>query len=508
MAPKQFHSHNSCRAMANNTMIPGTHPKSTSLVKRKRVTGFAFTCLAIAEFLCCAGAHCSAGIIYPKAPPNGRSIVNKNLDLKFLGVSRLKDLTIAEPFKEYFVSDLTNVNSKPLLFRAKLGAWKYVLMRGTNGVGEALLDANSKTGKIVGFNSLEQPGFANEMLEALRRGRQLPEVNRRNYEVRFLEVTAVYFVAVWLHNEQDDILLPLPPTFGRMKAYLPYSEDQIAKILKSDIERVTESSEELSFQPSLDSDDVELRIAALAALDLKSSQAKDSIPAISKLAMSSDLRESMSAIHVLNRMGTAARDASSVLVQIIMDKTRDERVRYVAAYALTRVRPSGEQTVAVLVPLLQENDREMRMLAVASLGAIGPEATEAVPPLLKQYKKEDDSGRIQIIHSLGNIASDKAVPILIEALKDKTKSGRSFVREASATALGQIGPKAKAAVPDLISTLEDPEPSIRRAAAIALGNIGSDAKEAVPILERLLNDPELPVSSSARSALGRITGEN
>jgi hypothetical protein len=37
-------------------MIPGTHPKSTSPVKGKRVTGFAFTCLAIAEFLCCACA--------------------------------------------------------------------------------------------------------------------------------------------------------------------------------------------------------------------------------------------------------------------------------------------------------------------------------------------------------------------------------------------------------------------------------------------------------------------
>jgi len=77
-------------------------------------------------------------------------------------------------------------------------------------------------------------------------------------------------------------------------------------------------------------------------------------------------------------------------------------------------------------------------------------------------------------------------------------------RDAAASALGNIGPDAREAVPALVTALNDSKRDVRYEAAWALGNIGPDARDAVPALVTALNDPDAAIRRNAAEALSKI----
>jgi hypothetical protein len=199
------------------------------------------------KFLLCfalvGSGLCRAAIIYPKTPDGGREIVIENVGRELrahpdtLGGLRMEDLTIAEPHREYFVTNLANLASGHLLSETASRSWRYLLVRGTNNaVGVATLIDDGKNG--LKFNDLQQPFFPDAPLEALRAAEKLPQIKKQDYEVRGLGIAPLNFTAVWLHGKSDDIIIPLPPTFGRFNDYQSYSESQILKVLKKDAAKV------------------------------------------------------------------------------------------------------------------------------------------------------------------------------------------------------------------------------------------------------------------------------
>jgi hypothetical protein len=186
--------------------------------------------------------HCPAAIIYPKAPEGGRQIVYEDAastlrtDPRFLGGFRIEELTIAAPCRNYYVG-LSNLVSGQLLSATKSGgSWTYLFIHGTNAVGMGGLIADEKTGKALKANGLGFSDLSSATLEALRIAEQLPQVKKQEYELRRLDSPGILFFAVWLHGESDDIIIPLPPTFGRWNAYQPYSENEMMKLLKPEAE--------------------------------------------------------------------------------------------------------------------------------------------------------------------------------------------------------------------------------------------------------------------------------
>jgi len=77
-------------------------------------------------------------------------------------------------------------------------------------------------------------------------------------------------------------------------------------------------------------------------------------------------------------------------------------------------------------------------------------------------------------------------------------------RQYAIKSLGEIGPEAKAAVPNLSEALKDEGEDVRRAAAEALGKIGPEAKSAMPVLIETLSDEELYVRKNAAEVLDKI----
>ena len=121
---------------------------------------------------------------------------------------------------------------------------------------------------------------------------------------------------------------------------------------------------------------------------------------------------------------------------------------------------------------------------------------------IEDLKDNDAEVRISAAAALGEIgpAAKAAVPNLIETLKDQ--NGR--VRGSAARALGEIGPDAKAAVSSLIEALNDENSGVRADAAHALGRIGPDAKDAIPHLSKTLKDGIAAVRGLTVDALWRI----
>jgi len=208
----------------------------------KAVIGLVLVCLITGGIFRGVGGNCGAAIVYPKAPEGGRRIVYENAsstlrtDPPFLGGFRIEELTIADPYQNYYVH-LTNLASGQLLSAAKPGDWTYLFTHGTNAVGAATLIADKKTGKALQSPGLYQSNFSNETLEALRMAQQLPQIQKQDYELRRLDSPPILFVAVWLHGKSDDIIIPLGATFGRWNAYQPYSERQMVKLLEPEAKK-------------------------------------------------------------------------------------------------------------------------------------------------------------------------------------------------------------------------------------------------------------------------------
>jgi HEAT repeat protein len=125
-----------------------------------------------------------------------------------------------------------------------------------------------------------------------------------------------------------------------------------------------------------------------------------------------------------------------------------------------------------------------------------------VGDLIKSLGDKEELHRAVAASALGELGPDarEAIPALTVALGDKSNK----VRSRAFSALGSIGPAAKSAVPLLIKGMRDKDKSVRWSSAWALGRLGPAAGKAVPDLVAALNDQDPDVASCAVEALGSI----
>ena len=254
-------------------------------------------------------------------------------------------------------------------------------------------------------------------------------------------------------------------------------------------------------------------------------------------------------VDALAAMGTGAKPAVPALLPLIADANVSPATRLkivaavaladpsskevAAALALATLNPMPADAVAALVTLAK-TDREqltrvvaMKALAVAgakakaaradvaaiasgenpapaawgkvALAAIDGDITKAAPTIRAGLNDRYVVARVVYAEALVMIGPTPAdVPALLKLMREKMDGAK----EASAAALGRIGPAAKEAVPRLIELLEDRSGEVRSAAAEALGRIGPAAAAAVPKLRERLTDPM--AATAARRALDAL----
>ena len=181
----------------------------------------------------------------------------------------------------------------------------------------------------------------------------------------------------------------------------------------------------------------------------------------------------------------------------------DRAVRYRAARALVAMgQAAAPATGALARAVSADADDQVRLEAARALAAIGPAAAAAVPALRDGLGDESPFVRFEAARALGmfGVAARDAVESLAALL---TQEGlEASTRDMAATALGEIGPDAAAAVPQLVQAMRDNS----HAAADALGRVGPRAADAVPALAEVVIDPKasVDVREAAAWSLGRI----
>jgi HEAT repeat protein len=207
-------------------------------------------------------------------------------------------------------------------------------------------------------------------------------------------------------------------------------------------------------------------------------------------------------------LGRLGDSSAGSLRQALKDP--DAQVRRNAAVALTLLTPrAAEPAVPDLLECCKDKDLELRKAAVGALVRLASPkeavAQQARGPLLALLKDADLEVRRNAALALGYLGGPESTPA-VTILRDALKGGVLPLRRQAALALKNIGPDARAALPELRMALHSPDGELKRNAAVALIGFKDAGEPAVPDLVQLVQDrkEDAEVRKQAAVALSRI----
>jgi hypothetical protein len=200
-------------------------------------------------------------------------------------------------------------------------------------------------------------------------------------------------------------------------------------------------------------------------------------------------------------------------------KSTSSTVRQVAAerimHSLHLNVPEAEALLLTprLIGLLQDSNKMVRLFSAGALGNIGPRASKAVPALILALN-DNDLGpapgskvyvRAWTATALGKIgpAAASAVPTLQILLTDPDHN----VRAPAGVALWKIHGDVETTLPIIIEQLADQSPASKAPWITCLGEMGPRAKAAIPALTDQLNHATGPERDLITNALFKIDPE-
>ena len=161
------------------------------------------------------------------------------------------------------------------------------------------------------------------------------------------------------------------------------------------------------------------------------------------------------------------RHSANALTKIgWLPQTEEEKILYYGARQnwdeLVKI---GRASAVVLLESLSADNEDVRLGAEATLVKIG---IMIVPELLEALRADQRTVRVSVIRVLGKLQEPRAIPGLLEALKEKDPYLHD-IREAAAEALGETGDAR--AIPGLTDALKDPNADVCWLAAEAIEKI-------------------------------------
>jgi HEAT repeat protein len=180
---------------------------------------------------------------------------------------------------------------------------------------------------------------------------------------------------------------------------------------------------------SLKHSDAEVRRSAAVALESFGAEAAAVVPVLTEALDDADVVTQVAAARTLGQIGSAA------LPGLLQALTKPEKqVRREAIWALVRMGSAAKEAVSVLAGALRDSDLRVRLGAAQALGAIGPDASAAIPALIESLK---DSSLI--LCRLAAQALTRLGPEAVPALERASCSEDKFVRREAKWALRHLG---------------------------------------------------------------------
>jgi HEAT repeat protein len=197
---------------------------------------------------------------------------------------------------------------------------------------------------------------------------------------------------------------------------------------------------------------------AIEAIVAISSDPKEAVPVL--IPLLEDANADFYAYCALCEMGPAAKEALPTIRRYVLKELaameKEKRTTFYRAYDLTKF---GGDAVPLLVEMLDACGGCGRADALDGLEKLGPRATAATPALLKLLKHDDPVACLRAALILWKLEKHPAVVTacaeLLSAVPDimynpdGIRSGGESVAVHAATFLGDIGPDARAALPQL-----------------------------------------------------------
>ncbi len=267
-----------------------------------------------------------------------------------------------------------------------------------------------------------------------------------------------------------------------------------------------------------------VRNTAAGALDKidpnwpQSKSARQSLQGLMKLLIANDSEVRRVATEVLDKIdplwhrSETARKSLAIFVKALGNTLPTARVA--AAEILGKIGPPAVKTVPYLLKVSADNDPSVRKAVKEALDKIDPvwqqskTTDKSISKFVQELTNEDWRVRNAAASALGQIesASADAIPRLLKMLTDKDRE----VRRTATESLNKIDPewrrgKATAkALPHIVKALADPNWSVRRASVEALEEIGPAAAKAAPYLVKALKDSTIDVKNAAQKALEKV----
>ena len=122
------------------------------------------------------------------------------------------------------------------LSKAVATGWRYLMMQGDRVTSSAELDApgGTRSRRAVKFSHFNQGPFVQETVRAMAQAECMDEVAQHDFEFRILRIPELYVMALWLHGEKKDMLVPMPPTNARLNPNQTYTAKQFFSRLRGE----------------------------------------------------------------------------------------------------------------------------------------------------------------------------------------------------------------------------------------------------------------------------------
>jgi HEAT repeat protein len=270
-----------------------------------------------------------------------------------------------------------------------------------------------------------------------------------------------------------------------------------------------------------------LAIQTLTKIAVKTDSAGQVVAALIELVQEKSPTRCHAAVVALGEFGPAAESAVAGLIRALpwhLPRAANSLVRDppVVIKALARIAPGTKlagAAIAALGKVARTGTPDIQSAAADALCDFGPAAESAVPDLIRAIEAATSEKRYEVTWrasvALGRIApgtksAGDAIAALHALLRSRTPEPNGQI--AAADALGDFGPAAERAVPDLIQILknsshDEAEVQVMSTVAGALARIAPgtpSGEEAIRILTGALDSRDWFIKQDAINHLGQL----
>jgi HEAT repeat protein len=235
-----------------------------------------------------------------------------------------------------------------------------------------------------------------------------------------------------------------------------------------------------------------IKAQALAIFNGLGPQMKGSAAKLAELLKENDPAIQKQVLVILTKLGPDALPAAPNMIAALKDH------RELLADVVKILDKLGTKVTEAYLDALKNESPMVRQFAAEQIGKLGADAKEAAPALMITLRDKDKAVRGASADALEKIGKG-VVPALREQIKDKDPELRAQAIET----LGEVGPRAKDALPDIKGALNDQSPKVRLQAAKAIRKIG-DTQAAAAEFIKLLGDPDINVRKITAAALEEL----